>query len=326
MSEEMRAAPPAAPTGVVPGQVAYALPPSLRGESFRAMGTTVQVVLEPERADEIERARTLFATWEETLSRFRPESELSRLNARSGEEVLVSPLLLLVLQTALAAAEATGGLFDPTLGRELAALGYDRSFELIAPDQPPSGSVVRSHASWRGIVLERSRRVVRVPAGVALDFGGIAKGMAVDAAIGALTLRGVRRAMVNAGGDLAVLGLPPNLPAWPLAIEDGVSGVPRWPISLRQGAIATSGIARRHWRQGGEERHHLLDPRTRMPATNVLRSVSVSASTCAQAEVAAKVAFVLGDAGLAFLEAHALAGFFVRGDGTVQRVGGWPEG
>lgn len=329
MSDEMHIPPTERLADPIPhqvAQVAYVLPPSLRGATFRAMGTTIQVVLEPDRADEAERVRDLFATWEETLSRFRPESELSRLNARSGEAVSVSPLLFLVLQTALAAADATDGLFDPTLGRELAALGYDRSFELVAANQPASRyAVPRPHASWRDIVLDPSRRLVRVPTGVALDFGGIAKGMAVDAAIGMLTLRGVCRALVNAGGDLAVLGLPPDLPAWPLAIEDGISDVPRWPVSLRRGAIATSGIARRHWRQGDAERHHLLDPRTGLPATSALRSVSVSAATCAQAEVAAKVAFVLGGAGPAFLVERDLAGFFAREGGTVERVGGWPE-
>lgn len=303
----------------------YALASTLHGSTFRAMGTTVQVVVERARAEESKVVHDLFANWEATLSRFRPESELSHLNAHAGELVSVSPLLITVLRTALTAARATDGLFDPTLGRELAALGYDRSFESVPASQPASEVAPHPGGGWRAVEIDERERTVRIPTGVALDFGGIAKGMAVDAALAALTARGVYCAMVNAGGDLAVLGLPPGLPAWPLMVEDGAERIPRWPISLRQGAVATSGIAGRHWRQGGEERHHLLDPHTGLPAASPWRAVSVSAALCSQAEVAAKVAFVLGPAGPAFLEARGLAGFFVADDGGVQRVGGWPE-
>lgn len=307
----------------------YTIPATLQSTTFPAMGTTIQVVLEPERVDAVDVVRRLFATWEGTLSRFRPESELSRLNARAGEAVPVSPLLLRVLRVALAAARAIDGLFDPTLERQLTWLGYDRSFELVPTSQPASCcDVTQPGGGWRAVEIRRTdaeHATVRLPRGVGLDFGGIAKGMAVDAALEALAAQGITRAMVNAGGDLAVLGLPPDQRAWSLAIEDGMSGVPRWPVSLRLGALATSGIARRHWKQGKEERHHLLDPHTGLPTPSALRSVSVSAATCAQAEVAAKVAFLLGAQGPAFLAERGLAGLLVGRDGGVQRVGGWPE-
>jgi thiamine biosynthesis lipoprotein len=163
---------------------------------------------------------------------------------------------------------------------------------------------------------------VTLPRGAALDFGGIAKGMAVDAAIGALREQGFRTALMNAGGDLAVLGLPPDERQWSIAVPGRNC---HWRIPLVAGAVATSGIAKRHWTQGGEVRHHLLDPRTGLPAQTGLWSVTVAAGRCAQAEVAAKVAFVLGRReGAAFLRRHGLAGLLVGAEGLWSAEGGWP--
>src|SRR6185437_5996519 len=110
------------------------------------------------------------------------------------------------------------GLYDPTLLHTLTRLGYDRTFDDLAAaqDEPPAGAGARSVppvGGWRGIVVDRATRRVTLPAGVGLDFGGIAKGMAVDAALARLRGMGVSCALVNAGGDLAVLGLPPGMDA-----------------------------------------------------------------------------------------------------------------
>src|SRR5438128_8179267 len=163
---------------------------------------------------------------------------------------------------------------------------------------------------------------VTLPAGIKLDFGGIAKGMAVDAALENLRLSGVHTALVNAGGDLAVLGLPPAAEHWQLAVP----GRERfWTIPLRQGAVATSGIAHRHWWQGQTLRHHLLDPRTGLPAQSDLWSVTVVADRCEQAELAATVAFILGSQqGGNFLRRHRIAGLLVHEDGTWDAVEPWP--
>ena len=161
-----------------------------------------------------------------------------------------------------------------------------------------------------------------LPAGIKLDFGGIAKGMAVDAALASLRQSGVSPALVNAGGDLAVLGLPPDAEQWPIAVPGREQ---TWTIPLRHGAIATSGIARRHWWQGNTLRHHLLDPRTGLPAQSDLWSVTVVADRCEQAEVAAKVAFILGSKpGAEFLRRHRIAGLLVHEDGTWDTVEPWP--
>ena len=299
-----------------------AVPSGMRRERFRAMGTIVTLLLPEGRAADGKRAvQALFAEWEETLSRFRPDSELSRLNARAGRTVAVSPLLYHVMQTALSAAEATDGTYDPSLLHQIASLGYDRTFDDIvaaADDagyatERPAVAASRPGGGWRRIRMNRKRGEVTLPEDVGLDFGGIAKGLAVDEALVRLNLIGIETAMINAGGDLAVRGLPLQLDCWPVVVQ----GIGReWLIPLRSGAIATSGIARRHWPQGGAERHHLLDPATGMPAASGLWAVSAVAGVCGQAEVAAKTAFIRGpEAGRRFLEVRGLAGLLVRRDG-----------
>ena len=290
--------------------------------TFPAMGTEVAVLAPAGRAAEAAgRARRLFEDWERRLSRFRPDSELSRLNANPGRPVPVGQLLYRVLATALAAARATGGVYDPTMAHQLERLGYDRSFERV-----PAAALARPAAGpgggWRQLRLDPAARLVTLPPGVGVDLGGIAKGMAVDAAVEDLVAAGLGPVMVNAGGDLRVGGRPPGGGDWWIVI-DGPRG--RLRVPLAAGALATSGTARRRWSQGGEPRHHLLDPRTGEPAWTGLWSVTAVAGSCAEAEVAAKVAFVLGhDAGTELLGRLGLAGLFAGEDGHWWPAGAWP--
>ncbi len=301
----------------------YSTPAGLHREEFRAMGTTISLLLPESQAESgAQIVRTLFSEWEQALSRFLPESELSQLNSQAGTPIAVSDLLYTVLATALTAAQATEGVYDPALLDQLVRVGYDRtfdelpavSFDPIIPGEPGG--------RWRGIKVDPIRRRVTLPIGIKLDFGGIAKGMAVDAALERLRQGGVSPAMVNAGGDLAVLGLPTGAEQWPVSVP-GLEQF--WTIPLHHGAIATSGIARRHWWQGKTLRHHLLDSRTGLPAQSDLWSVTVVADRCEQAEVAAKVAFILGSGqGAGFLRKHHIAGLLVRADGTWDAVEPWP--
>jgi thiamine biosynthesis lipoprotein len=287
------------------------------------MGTTVSLLLPADRAEEASGIEDLVAHWAATCTRFDPHSELSRLNTAGGRPTLVSALMFEVLWTARRAAEATGGLFDPTLLHSLEAIGYDRDFAVLV-DQPSAlgpGDPLPSTGGWRSLELDRAGQTVRLPAGVGLDLGGLAKGMAVDAAIAHLTSRNVGVAAVDAGGDLAVVGRPPGNGAWTIAIDapDGARTVSR-----PSGALATSSAARRRWRQAGAVRHHLIDPRTGLPSNVNLWSVSVAAATCAQAEVAAKAAFLLGpEAGARLLAGLGLAGLFLLPDGSERRAGRW---
>jgi thiamine biosynthesis lipoprotein len=287
------------------------------------MGTAIDVLL-PEGQLEVglQAVHELFASWELTLSRFLLASELSELNRRAGEPVTVSPLLLHVLTSALRAAQATQGRYDPTLQSQLVQLGYDRSFDMLPASRPGSAQGISPGGGWRCIVVDHPARRVTLPADVGLDFGGIAKGMAVDAALTRLRELGIGSALVNAGGDLAVLGLPPHAQDWPIAVAGRQTS---WTIPLHHGAMATSGIARRRWRQGRRVRHHLLNPQAGLPVRNTLWSVTVVAARCELAEVAAKTAFIAGlREGAALVRAYGLAGLFVLRDGTWRTSGSWP--
>jgi FAD:protein FMN transferase len=302
----------------------FAVPTGMCRTQFRAMGTTISLLLPVDHSKAGTKiVQNLCAEWEQTLSRFLPESELSRLNQTHDTPIVVSDLLYTVLDTALSAAQETQGVYDPTLQRQMVSIGYDRSFDTlpavllatsITPDRPGGG--------WRRVQLNATERSVTLPQDVGLDFGGIAKGMAVDAALVRLREAGIETALVNAGGDLALLGVPSAAGEWQIAVPGKNRA---WSIPLHHGAMATSGIARRHWQQGRQQRHHLLDPRTGVSAQSGLWSVTAVAARCEQAEVAAKVAFILGlEQGADFLRAHGFAGLLVCEDGHWETVAPWP--
>jgi thiamine biosynthesis lipoprotein len=287
------------------------------------MGTTIALLLPENQVEQGTRiVRDLFAEWEQALSRFIAESELSRLNRAAGTPVAVSDLLYSVLATALTAARATEGVYDPAMLEQLEKIGYDRTFDAIRTGDFDPIIPGEPGGRWRGIKVNPIYREVTLPAGIKLDFGGIAKGMAVDAALERLRENGISPALVNAGGDLAVLGLPPTGDTWLISVPGREH---YWSLPLHHGAVATSGIARRHWRQGNILRHHLLDPRTGLPAQSDLWSVTVVTDRCEQAEVAAKVAFILGSRqGADFLRKHSIAGLLVHEDGACESVEPWP--
>jgi thiamine biosynthesis lipoprotein len=290
-------------------------------DRFSSMGTEVTVLLPTGRDDAAAVARDVIAAWEGRFSRFHSDSELSALNAAAGrgDGFVASAALFEAASTALQAAAATDGLFDPLLGARLVALGYDRTFAQLVDGRPASGLGPWQSGRWQEVITDPATRRIWLPAGTALDLGGIAKGMAVDAALHAVVhITGVAWAAVNAGGDLAVHGLPPGVSAWPIAVE----GLGERVLTIRDGAVATSTVLERRWRSAdGGWRHHLIDPRTGHPSDSDVSLASVAAATCAQAEVAAKVALLLGvHDGTAFLQRHGLTGVLVETDGTERWV------
>jgi thiamine biosynthesis lipoprotein len=182
---------------------------------FRAMDTDVDLaVAEPcDRAAAAEvfaAAESLFLKWDRTLTRFSEESELSALNRAAGRPFGASPLLFDVVSAAIRAAEESGGVFDPTVLDALIEAGYDKTFaivSLITPPDPP-GRPRPSAGAWQRIALNAETRSIGLPSGVHLDLGGIAKGMAVDAAAALLQPFGAY--FVNAGGDLRIADLTPG--------------------------------------------------------------------------------------------------------------------
>ena len=277
---------------------------------------------EPGPADvwlaEVER---FFAEVEAELSRFRPDSGLSRLNAAAGQgPQRVSPMLADALALALEARERTCGVFDPTVLPALVAAGYDRSFELVAAggERPLSGAV--PPVARAEVELNRAAKTVSLPAGVQIDLGGIAKGWTVDRAAEMLGAWGA--ALVDAGGDIRA-SAPPGGQPWPAAVANPFKEDQDLALAhLTGGAVATSTIMRRKWIVGGRAMHHLIDPRTGEPAKTDLVSVSGFAPTTAQAEVTATGMLIQGsDAGRRYLEREGLAALLVRNDGAVELIG-----
>ncbi|HET7759480.1 MAG TPA: FAD:protein FMN transferase [Gaiellaceae bacterium] len=255
----------------------------IQRRSFRAMGTDVELFLAAApgaAADQaLAAAEAEFERVEALLSRFRPESELSELNARGRTEDAGDDLLA-VLELALDARERTGGRFDPTVHDALVAAGYDRTFERVAPDGAATAVAARC-----GGRVRVSGRTIELEPGTHLDFGGIGKGYTVDRAAAILSVAGP--AMVDAGGDIAALGRPDAL-GWRVGVE-------HLTLALENAAVATSGSDRRRWRRDGEERHHLIDPATGRSAASDLLRVSVVAETAVEAEVLAKSLFLAGE-------------------------------
>lgn len=254
------------------------------------MGTEVELFGEPAGFSAVEAE---LERLEALLSRFRPESELSRLN-RDGR-IDAGPDLLRVVRLALEARERTGGLFDPTVHDALVAAGYDRSFELLDRDAPRRAPAVRC-----GGRVTIAGTTIRLAPGARLDLGGIAKGYAVDRAVALLGAYGP--ALVNAGGDVACLG-----GVWPVGVELPAGMLT---LALERGALATSGCDRRTWRGG----HHLIDPRSGRPAGGPYLRVTVAAASAVEAEVLAKAVYLGADAG-------AVSAVLVRHDGGVRRSG-----
>ncbi|HEV2954092.1 MAG TPA: FAD:protein FMN transferase [Candidatus Dormibacteraeota bacterium] len=301
-----------------------ATPTGLERSAFPCMGTVV-TVLAPAAAFEhaLKLVETLFENWDLCFSRFKTESELSRLNRSAGVETAVSPLLFLAAAKAMTAAEISDGVFDPLLLDQMLRCGYDRTFTDIPTNGPALDAQAHPGGAWRGMRLDPARRTVRLPAGTGMDLGGLVKGMAVDAALTGLRRAAVACAAVDAGGDLAVMGLPPGLDSWPIEIETGWK---KEVVPLRRGALATSTVGKRRWNRGGVAQHHLIDPRTGSPAESGVWSVSAAAPTCAEAEIAAKVALILGsEAGCQFLESNRWAGLITSATGESHRAGGWPS-
>ncbi len=296
----------------------------MRQIEFRAMGCEMLAAIDTDdlsAARAIAQVPTWFAQWESALSRFRTESELSRINRASGETIQVSETFWQVLQIALSAAQASDGLVTPTLLDALNAAGYDRSFEQIAPSSNLGSQKPPPVANWQLIECDAPARTMRVPHGVHLDFGGVAKGWAADQA--ARRLAEIAPAIVDAGGDIAVSGIMANGDAYPIAVLDPFNpAADLTTLFVDQGGIATSGRDYRHWERNGQPQHHIIDPRTGQPAETDILSATVIAPTTHQAEVAAKVALILGShAGAKWLDARAdYAGLFVLENGTVLKT------
>lgn len=260
-------------------------------------------------------------------SRFREDSELTVLNRGAGERVRVSRRLFDAVALAIDVARRTNGLVDPTVGRALRLAGYDRTFTAVRARDRDFVAAAHRSPGWRRVRLDPERLEIQVPAGVELDLGATAKAAAADAVAVAAHRSTGAGVLVSLGGDVAVAG-PVPVGGWPIRIADDHDAPPSSSgpvVAVAGGGLATSGVAARHWRVRGGERHHIVDPRTGSSAVTPWRTVTVTGATCVDANAASTAAVILGTDAPAWLALAGFAARLARHDGSVLLVGDWPR-
>jgi thiamine biosynthesis lipoprotein len=332
--------------------------------AFRALGTTAEVlVTEPDRLGAaVELLHAELDAIDAACSRFRADSEISRLHENAGRQVRVSPLLAEALGVALRAARLTGGLVDPTVGGAVRALGYDRDFAEVAGDRDtaadlalggttrvPGGSArvpgrttrvpggtarvpgrttreVGGGAvpGWHRVLFDPGQRLVVLPRGVCLDLGATAKALAADRAARRIHAALQGGVLVNLGGDLRVAGAAPE-GGWQVGVGDDHTRAGDTTVALRSGGLATSGTTRRRWRRAGRTVHHIVDPRTGDVPEPRWRTVTVAAESTVDANIASTAAIVLGAEAPGWLGERRLPARLVGVRGDVVTTPGWPS-
>jgi thiamine biosynthesis lipoprotein ApbE len=323
---------------------------------WEALGTSVVLRLADPVALDVARTaveRELDAI-DRACSRFRADSELSRVNRAGGRPTRVSPLLMEALTIALRGAELTDGDVDPTVGRALELAGYDRDRLLLTPsrDEPEPYDTLetsdtsrqhcaseaekmserygpiaaRSVTGWRSVILDLARSTVRVPSPIRLDLGASAKAWAADRAAEHAARASDCGVLVSIGGDIATSGEAPA-GGWRIRVTDDHRSDPTAPgqtVSIVSGGLATSSTAVRRWSHGGHTMHHIIDPATQAPAGTIWRTVSVAAACCADANIATTAALVRSGAAPAWLEQLGLPARLLDRSGNVTTLGSWP--
>lgn len=293
--------------------------------AFRAMGSQVEVWLEtPADGEAILRQVPVWVeTLEACLSRFRPQSELSQLNARSGQWVPVSDTLFTNVKVAKHGARLTNGLYNPLILPAMIAAGYDRSIELLTPAQDaPSELVHLNIPDWRSIEIDIKNQAVRLPFGAGIDLGGVAKGWSANLIVKRLAAYGP--CLVSMGGDIVAGDAPTGCDGWQIEVAEPASDVANvLAVSLKQRAIVTSGVDRRRWQRGGQQYTHIIDPRTGCPTETDIQSVTIIHPNAPTAEAYAKAVLIAGsETGLRWLgEQWNAEGMIVRQDGAVLATG-----
>lgn len=302
------------------------LPQLARQHRFRALGTYVHLSTTGDLERTVELAEAVLAEVDRTCSRFRPDSDLVRANARAGRWTQVDPLLGAAVSVALDAARESDGLVDPCLGRPLVEIGYDQDLATVLARRdgrvvPPASA--RPDA-WRDVQVDPAGAVL-VPEGVELDLGATAKAWAADLLALSLAEAVGGDVLVSLGGDVRIAG---STREWPVLVTEHPGGVgdelePAL-ITLGGGGLATSSTAVRRWRAGGVVQHHLLDPRTGRPAPPYWRTVTATGPTCVAANVASTAAIVLGADAEEWLAGRRVDARLVSVTGDVRRAGAWP--
>jgi thiamine biosynthesis lipoprotein len=267
------------------------------------------------------------AQFDLACSRFRSDSELTAVNQGAGDWVSVTPLFMKAMSAALRAAQLTDGDVDPTVGEALIAMGYDRDFAELAGAPSSPAPRITSVPGWRTVQVDPQAGAVRVASGVRLDLGATAKALAADHAARAASTATGCGVLVSLSGDLAVSG-PGPAEGWPIRVTDDHRADPSAPgqwIMVSSGGLATSSTTVRRWPTESGSAHHLIDPATVQPVGGPWRTVSVTAGSCLDANIASTAAIIRGRRAERWLEELGLPSRLVSTDGRVRHLAGWPQ-
>ncbi len=283
---------------------------------FRVMASEAHLIVVDPAPEAIRDAELRLRQLEQRWSRFLFDSDITRINTSHDPWVPVSSDTLMLIETMQTAAVETDGRFDPTLMYELLAAGYTTSIEDPARVSATISTSCMS-TSVRDVVLDGPQSQVWVPPGLALDPGGLGKGLAADLVVNGLLEGGSAGALVSIGGDLFAAGLPSSSAGWQVVVEDPLD-VDRDLLTMEfdGGGVATSSTRSRRWSHDGAARHHVIDPTSRDCSPTDLVAVTVVAASGWQAEAHATAAILAGsERVLDYLGSVGLAGVATALDG-----------
>jgi thiamine biosynthesis lipoprotein len=295
---------------------------------FHAMGSRMLAALEcpVEQAGILQHVPVWFAEWEQLFSRFKPDSELNRMNGNLGKPFPVSSQLWDVLTLSLENVRASSGLVTPAVLDQLEFTGYDRSFEQIQNHAVKKYLIPADEPCLGEIDMDEASHTVTLPKNLRLDLGGVAKGWSAHQAM--LRLSVTHPALVDAGGDIAVSRPLANGDAWPVGVRNPFKpGSDLALLALKNSSVATSGRDYHRWMMNGAWQHHLIDPRTGNPAKTDLLTATVTAPDVMVAEMAAKMILIQGsESGKEWLEHQPeLEGLLILENGMLLPSSGWKE-
>jgi len=258
----------------------------------------------------LEEAFTLMRSFEQRYSRFIAGNELFVFN--QSEEKVLSPEFFDILTQAKHYYEFTDGLFDPSILPALEKEGYHGATTTINSEE--KGVFSELH-------LDPQTRTATKPRNLRIDLGGIGKGYIVDR-VASFLAQHFEHFLVDAGGDIATKGsnMCEGYPYWAIEVEHPLNKEESAALLLLSDkAVATSGRNRRHWLKEGQEKHHIIDPRTQKSATSAFLSVTVVAENTLSADILAKTLFIAGPEGLLLAEQWRVPALFIENSGKVTR-------
>ena len=301
-------------------------PSTLGVENFSIWGTSAAIAITDTAL--LPQARvildTILTATNLAANRFDVDSEISQLNA-SGS-IHASAWFLELLVEARRAYEISDGLCDPTVLSALMALGYDRDFDALSPNDEEV-VVTSPSPGWSSITIDGS--LVELSPGTTIDLGASAKAAAADAGATAIAAELACGVLVDLGGDLRIAGASPSN-GWPIGLASSAKGgLANADISevvaLSVGAMASSSSVVRRWQRSDTTLHHIIDPSTGMSAKTPWSMASVVASTAVEANALSTAAIIWGEDAVFELGQRKVQARLVRHDGSIERVGGWVE-